>query len=80
MPRRPPRALRAADANRSGGPGRSGRGPVSTLPVSTLPVGGCPGPPRCSAVRTHLLVDGLDLRQHPAGLGRARARWGAGIR
>ncbi|MGW6980543.1 hypothetical protein ACWGE1_14025 [Streptomyces sp. NPDC054932] len=29
--------------------------------VSTLLISACPGPPACTAVHTHLFVDGLDL-------------------
>ncbi|MGW4696516.1 hypothetical protein ACWEO1_29535 [Kitasatospora cineracea] len=75
MPRRPPRALRTADADRPGGPGSpggpGGPGGSGHGPVSTLLVGVCPGPPRCSAVHTHLFVDGLDLiaRSNAAAVG-----------
>ncbi|MFD5621045.1 hypothetical protein [Streptomyces yangpuensis] len=49
MPRRSPRELRAPVSG-----GRSGA-------LGTLLVGACPGPPVCTAVHTHLFVDGLDV-------------------
>ncbi|MFE7186984.1 hypothetical protein [Streptomyces erythrochromogenes] len=49
MPRRSPRRLLA------GAP--AGRRDA----ISTLLIGTCPGPPACTAVHTHLFVDGLDV-------------------
>ncbi|MFF4423268.1 hypothetical protein ACFY04_21230 [Streptomyces sp. NPDC001549] len=50
MPRRSPRALRAAAPDRQ-----------SDSETSTLLIGACPGPPVCAAVHTYLFVDGLDV-------------------
>ncbi|MFK4597073.1 hypothetical protein [Streptomyces pristinaespiralis] len=50
MPRRAPRALRAAV------PARQSDGAVSTLLISA-----CPGPSACGAVHTYLFVDGLEV-------------------